>query len=421
MKDSAMIRFLALVLGLMVGAVGTFGPSIGLAAETRAVTGTLTYRQKIALPPGARAHIRAQGRFGVTLGEVAITGDSLGMPRRFAFEVPGGLSGTVRAVIEVNETPRWIIKGVSFGPGSDPVTLGELVLDPVSPLAFATKYICGDVSVSLGVLGDEAVLRAEGRDIPLKQVEAASGARYDGADDPETGFWSKDAGALVRLNGRELPECREVLPPGERPYRARGNEPGWHVSFSGETATIVADYGEMTHELSRPAARPVPGAYEFVLAGADARLRIEERMCHDDMSGMPYPDTAFLELGDRDLSGCGGDPASLLTGGAWRIAALGETPLIEPERLSLNFLDGGRVAGSGGCNRMAGGFSLTGEGLHFGPMASTMMACPEPLMEQERRMLDALEQVVAFDLGPGGRLLLLGEDRRTVLIEAARP
>jgi heat shock protein HslJ len=139
------------------------------------------------------------------------------------------------------------------------------------------------------------------------------------------------------------------------------------------------------------------------------------------MTGMPYPDTAQLTLGDRLLRGCGGDPADLLTGGAWRITAIGDAALIEPERLSLNFPDAGRVAGSGGCNRIVGGFSLSGEGLHFGPMASTMMACPEPLMEQERRMLDSLEQVAAFDIDSRGRLILLGEDRRTILIEAARP
>ena len=154
---------------------------------------------------------------------------------------------------------------------------------------------------------------------------------------------------------------------------------------------------------------------------AGAHLRIEERMCHDDMTGMPYPDTAQLTLDNRVLRGCGGDPADLLTGDAWRITALGGATLIEPERLSLNFLDAGRVAGSGGCNRIVGGFSLTGEGLKFGPMASTMMACPDPLMEQERRMLDALEQVAAFDVDESGTLRLLGEDHSTVLIEAKRP
>ncbi|RXV58931.1 hypothetical protein C6W92_16005 [Roseovarius sp. A46] len=413
-----MIRFLALALGLTIGVAAS---SAKEAAESRVVTGALTYTQKIALPPGARAMVRAEGRFGVTLGETEFAGDGLEMPRRFTVEVPPGLSGTVRALIEVNGAPRWVIEGIPFAAGAEPVALGDVFLNPVSPLAFATDFICGDVGVSMGMLGDEAVLRAEGRDIPLAQVETASGARYDAVDEPGTSFWSKGDAAMVRLNGRDLPECDKVRPPAERPYRARGNEPGWYVSLDGQTAEIVADYGEITREAPRPEARAMPGGYEFDLSGADARLRVEEHLCHDDATGMPYPDTAYLALGDRELRGCGGDPADLLTGGAWQITALGDAALIEPERLSLNFLDAGRVAGSGGCNRIAGGFSLSGEGLHFGPMASTMMACPEPLMEQERRMLDALEQVMAFDVDTRGRLRLLAEDRQTVLIEAARP
>ena len=413
-----MIRFLALALGLTLsGAL----PSLGKAEGARDVTGALGYTQKIALPPDARAKVEARGRFGVILGEVEIDADGLQMPRGFALSVPPGLSGTVRALIEVHGAPRWIIEGVAFGAGTKPVDLGELTLDPVTPLAFATDFLCGDTRVSFGVLDDEAVLRAEGRDIPMRQVKAASGARYEATGNPDTSVWNKGDGAMVRLNGQDLPDCREGLAPAERPYRARGNEPGWHVSFATELAELTVDYGVTTQEVPRPDAQAVAGAYEFAMPGIDARLRIEARMCHDDMSGMPYPDTAQLTIGDRVLRGCGGDPADLLTGDAWWITALGDTTLVEPERLTLNFLDAGRVAGSAGCNRIVGSFSLTGEGLRFGPMASTMMACPDPLMEQERRMLDALEQVVAFDMDENGTLLLLGEDHASVLIEAARP
>ncbi|HKL64890.1 MAG TPA: hypothetical protein VJ886_02170, partial [Roseovarius sp.] len=82
-----MIRFLALAL-----AIGAALPPGARAGETRIVTGALTYKQKIALPPGARAQVRAEGRFGVTLGEVALEDDGLEMPRSFAVEVPSGLS-----------------------------------------------------------------------------------------------------------------------------------------------------------------------------------------------------------------------------------------------------------------------------------------------------------------------------------------
>lgn len=413
-----MIRSLAGVLGLVV-VLATIAQ--GHAREIRNVSGTLTYKQKIALPPDARSQVRAEGRFGVVLGEAEITSDGRQVPQDFTFEVPVGVSGTVRALTTVHGAPRWVIDDLLVAAGETPVTLGELSLDPVTPMAFATDFICGDMRVSLGVLGDEATLRAEGRDIPLEQVKAASGARYDGVTEPETEFWSKGDVALMRLNGTDLAECRELPPPAERAYRARGNEPGWNVSFDRQTVEVVADYGEIAREAPRPAARVVAGAYEFDMPEADANLRIEERLCHDDMTGMPYPDTATLTISGRGLHGCGGDPADLLTGDAWRITALGDATLIEPERLSLNFLDAGRVAGSSGCNRIVGGFSLTGEGLHFGPMASTMMACPDPLMEQERRMLDALEQVVAFDMDKSGALRLLGEDHSTVLIEAKRP
>ncbi|GAW34663.1 META domain protein [Roseovarius sp. A-2] len=389
--------------------------------DVRWITGTLGYVQRIALPPKARATVVAEGRFGAMLGETTLNPDGKQVPLPFEMAVPPGLAGEVSAVIRVHGEPRWVLRGLAFETGREPVDLGELTLEPVTPIAFATELVCGDVSVMVGILGEEMVLRAEGRDIPLVQVEAASGARYEGVKDRETTVWNKGDATTIRLEGRDLPECREVLPAGEMPYRARGNEPGWYVDLGPKTAEIVGDYGEITREAPRPVVQVVPGAYDFDMPDAGAHLRIEERLCHDDMSGMPYPDTAILTLDGRDLRGCGGDPSDLLIDGVWQVTALGDAELIEPERLSLNFLNPGRVAGSSGCNRLIGGFTLTGEGLQFGAMGSTMMACHEPLMEQERRMLDALEQVTRFDVTADGALLLIGGEGGGVLLEARQP
>ena len=60
-KEAVMIRFLSLALGLTIGVAAS---SAEEAAESRVVTGALTCQQKIALPPGARAMVRAEGRFG---------------------------------------------------------------------------------------------------------------------------------------------------------------------------------------------------------------------------------------------------------------------------------------------------------------------------------------------------------------------
>ena len=410
-----MRRVLALSLALTLGPCG---PVLAQADETRRVTGSVGYMQRIALPPKAEAIVVAEGRFGAMLGDVTLDPDGQQVPLPFEMTVPAGLSGAVSAVIRVHGRARWVLEGRDFPAGRDPVDLGELTLEPVTPLAFATDYVCGDVPVSVGVLDNRLVLQVEGREIALEQVRAASGARYEAPGETDTFVWNKGDALTIRVDGRDFPECRKVPPADKAPYRAQGNEPGWHVTLDAETATVVADYGEITREAPRPAVQVVPGAYEFDMPAIDATLRIEEQLCHDDATGMPYPDTARLDLDDRSLRGCGGDPADLLTADLWRITALGDADLVDPERLSLNFLEPDRVAGSSGCNRIVGSFNLTGEGLHFGTMGSTMMACEEPLMEQERRMLDALEQVTRFDITRDDTLVLIGGPDNSVLLEA---
>jgi hypothetical protein len=202
-------------------------PAIAQEDDVRRVFGTLGYVQRIALPPEARATVVAEGRFGAMLGEATVDPDGKQVPLPFEMTVPPGLSGEVSAVIRVHGAPRWVLRGLAFEAGREPVDLGALTLEPVTPIAFVTELVCGDVPVMVGILGEEMVLRAEGRDIPLAQVVSASGARYEGIKDPETNVWNKGDATTIRLEGRDLPECHEVPPAEKMPYRARGNEPGW--------------------------------------------------------------------------------------------------------------------------------------------------------------------------------------------------
>lgn len=410
----------SVILACLVALSASFAAS-AQEDSTRKVTGAVGYLQRIALPPDAQVTVAVEGRFGSVLAETTINADGAQVPLPFALDLPRDLAGRLGAVIRVHGQARWILQDVKITVGADPVDLGELILEPVTPMAFATDFVCGDVPVSIGILNEEMMLRAEGRDIPLHQVVAASGARYEGIKDPETSVWNKGEEMTIRLEGRDLATCVKAVAPAAAPYRARGNEPGWMVLLNADTAEITADYGEINHTVPRPAVQVIPSAYLIDMPSIEARLTIRETLCRDDATGMPYPDTAELELGTRVLRGCGGDPADLLTGPAWQITAMGEVELIEVDRLSINFLAPGGVAGSGGCNRLVGGFSLTGEGLQFSAMGSTMMACPDGLMAQERTLLDALEQVTRFDLTDDGRLLLIGGDADAVLIEAARP
>lgn len=417
-----MSRTLALAglssLGL---AIGVAHPGLSQETGTRTVSGAVSYPQKIALPPEAELHVVVHGRFGTRLGETQVQAGGLQVPLDFALQIPADLRGRLDAVIRIGGAPRWILRDHAVPAGADPLELGMIRVDPVTPLAFVTRIQCEDTDMEIGILGEEMVLRVEGRDIALRQSVSASGARYEGVSDPETVVWSKGDEISIRLEGRDLPGCRELLPPERQPYRARGIEPGWSVDLADGTATVVADYGDITREAPRPSASPEAGGYVFDMPEAMASLRIDERLCRDAATGMPHPDVAILSLDDRRLTGCGGNPLDLLTGDAWRITSIGGSAPLEPERVSINFLAPARVAGSTGCNRFVGGFTLTGEGLQFGALGSTLMACPDELMAQERQVLDAIEQVTRFDISETGALQLIGGPRDTLLIEAKRP
>jgi heat shock protein HslJ len=54
-----------------------------------------------------------------------------------------------------------------------------------------------------------------------------------------------------------------------------------------------------------------------------------------------------------------------------------------------------KAHGSDGCNRFTGAYDNTA-GLRFGRLASTMMACPQPVMEQARKFMQAAEATVDF-------------------------
>ncbi len=97
----------------------------------------------------------------------------------------------------------------------------------------------------------------------------------------------------------------------------------------------------------------------------------------------------------------------------WRLVELSGGPAVggEGERAAgLEFLaDGGRVAGSTGCNRLSGTFTRTGEALRFGPAATTRMACLDPrIMAQEQAFLAALTATERHRVD-GDTLVLVGQ------------
>jgi heat shock protein HslJ len=95
-----------------------------------------------------------------------------------------------------------------------------------------------------------------------------------------------------------------------------------------------------------------------------------------------------------------GGPAAppVLAGTAWRLEDLAGAGVIDRARASLEFPDTGRVSGSASCNRFTGSVTVSGAAISFGPLATTRKICPEALMNQETRYLQALASAARFEV-----------------------
>ena len=88
--------------------------------------------------------------------------------------------------------------------------------------------------------------------------------------------------------------------------------------------------------------------------------------------------------------------------------------------VTLEFLDDGSAAGSGGCNSFHTTYAVDGASIGFDPVASTRMACEPEVMSQETAVFGALESAASFDV-EGDVLTLLDADGRFLVSFRASP
>ena len=168
-------------------------------------------------------------------------------------------------------------------------------------------------------------------------------------------------------------------------------------------------------------ARPPLG--KALLASVEGRIAIRPSM----EESLPPLDTLVVErfISLSSQGSCeratGNHP---LRGTDWKLVRLGEAPVAvsagqaEPHLVFAS--DALQVSGSGGCNRITGGFTLEGDRVHLGPLAGTRMACANG-MQQEQRFLKSLNHVERYRVI--GQQLELLDGSRAVLarFEAAAP
>ncbi|MCX7645190.1 MAG: META domain-containing protein [Rhodobacteraceae bacterium] len=382
-------------------------------AEARQITGDLAYRERIALEPGAEIVVELRDETGALVAEFRADAGDRQVPLPFALAAPEGAL-TLRGGLLVGGVPVWASEPVAVPAGSGDAALGTVGLRRVVPMGFATTFRCGEAEVEVGILGRGARLRIGGTYVDLAPAIGASGARFEAPDDPGTWAWSKGNAMTVSFRGAELPPCLAALERNLAAFLAHGTEPFWTLRVENGEAT----FGPMDGApVSGPVGAPeiVDGARRYAVGGTGLAFTVADAIARDAMTGMPYPATVTVATAEGTLSGAGGDPEALLRGVVWRAEDLGGRGIPDGAEVTLVFRDG-RASGRSGCNRYTGGYGVSGEGLSFGQMAATRMACPEALMTLERDYLAALSRVSRFDIDATGALVLIAGDQPVVLL-----
>ena len=94
-----------------------------------------------------------------------------------------------------------------------------------------------------------------------------------------------------------------------------------------------------------------------------------------------------------------------LAGTSWQVIGYNNgkqavTSVIAGTEMDIQFGKDGSVSGNSGCNTYNGSYTVNGNQIQFGPMASTRMACGDPagIMEQEQQYLAALETAATYQI-----------------------
>lgn len=411
------------------------------------IIGELSYRERMALPPGATLL--------VTLAEQSSGGDPAGpalarqsidlagqqVPLNFRLtaakaKLKAGERYALRAIIQDKAgQPLWSIQGAHVIDPDQPLhDLGRLWLTrAASPAPDATQgpaprpagtlFQCGDRPVQV-LAGDDGLdLTLDGVTHRLEQRLSASGARYGGTlpDGREIEFWNKGRNARLTITGEAEASCAQAeFPddPGPAPgqYEARGRAPDWTLRIGPERLDLVRS----VTGTSQIAQIPVPERqlladgyrYDAQLSTGELRVTVNPGLCLDPRNGVPFPGRVTVEVGGQVLTGCGGSPASFLAQAEqWTVTMLNGTPVADAG-LSLRFTGQGEISGNAGCNRFMARYRVDANGLTIAGRsgASTLMACPREVMLREQSFLAALRNIQTHTVEPDGTLVLTGLD-----------
>jgi len=305
------------------------------ASGSARVTGTVVYRERIAIAPDAQVRVvleivsRADAEPTILAERTIRPAGQVPVPFVLEYDparIEPGRRYVVRAEIrDAAGALRWTTVD------THPVQLGgaapdvEIVVrqvgiestDRMSPgePQSTSVYECEGLDFVVRQGPGEVGLFLTDRTVVAPQVAAASGAKYAVED---VVFWSKGDEATLEIGGRRWTACR--LAPARVPwedarlrgvaFRALGNEPGWTLEIEpGQRMVFLGDYGatRVTTPVPAPAMDPATGrtTYHATTEAHDLEVLVDDEPCADDMSGELFEVTVTVRSNERTYHGCG--------------------------------------------------------------------------------------------------------------------
>ena len=123
---------------------------------------------------------------------------------------------------------------------------------------------------------------------------------------------------------------------------------------------------------------------------------------------------AFVTMQGKQLGQLGSSGAEI-TGIKWLAVSVGEEAIPANSGIYIQFEVDGSIEGHAGCNGFFGSLEQRGSGVGVGPLGTTRMACPDPIMSRELTFIDAVQKMASFQ-STSDSLSLLNEEN-DVLVE----
>ncbi len=418
------------------------GVSVSVMAQDSAITGTATYRERIAMPPNAV--------FEATLEDVSLADapaeimgrvqiDSPGNPP-IQFEIPydaarieSNRSYSVRGRVTVDDRLMFITdqmypvltrgadtdvslvmrktQGAELAPGAGP--LGAL------PASFSGDLPCADcpgIRYQLDLFPDRVFfmrMHYQERDGDFDDIgrwaPSSDGSRLilQGGREAPSLFRIENVDALVKLDqsGMDIeseanhtlirtPEFDPIEPQLMMAgmYQYMADAALFVECLTGRRLPVAQEGDSMALETAYLSAGQEPG--KPLMVNLEGRIAPRSKM---DGEGVEPTLVVSRFIAVQTGQSCPAlfEPAAL-QGTEWRMVLLGDEAVMvtdEKRRPSLIFHpEPQRISGSGGCNRFTGGYEINASALTLSEVAGTLMACPDG-MDLEQAVYEAFGKV----------------------------